>query len=125
MMFNNLLSQAFKLIPQQDFQYCKWESKTVNEQGIMINSYASPVAYKGSIQAVDQALYEKLGLDFEKQYRMVYASVFMHGVDVSSEQNTPDRLIFEGKNWKVIRNTPWYSADGWCGVLVVEDTENL
>jgi hypothetical protein len=125
MMFNNLLRQAFKLIPQQDFQYCKWESKTVNEQGIMINSYASPVSYKGSIQAIDQALYEKLGLDFEKQYRMVYASVFMHGVDVSSEQNTPDRLIFEGKNWKVIRNTPWYSADGWCGVLVVEDTENL
>lgn len=125
MMFNNLLNQAFKLIPQQDFQYCKWESKTVNEQGIMINSYATPVAYKGSIQAVEQALYEKLGLDWEKQYRMVYASVFMHGVDVSSDQNTPDRLLFEGKRWKVIRNTPWYSADGWCGVLVVEDTENL
>lgn len=123
-MFGNLLNRAFQLIPQQEFQFAKWLSKTVNTQGIMVNTYAAPVPCRGSIQAVDQSLYEKLGLDFEKQYRLVYASIFMKGVDVATGQNTPDRLIFEGKNWKVIRNTPWYSADGWSGVLVVEDTEN-
>lgn len=124
-MFNNLLNQAFKLIPQQDFQFCKWNSKSVNEQGIMINTFDAPVSCKGSIQAVDQALYKELGLDFEKQYRLVYASVFIQGLDASKQQNTPDRLVFEGRNWKIIRNTPWHSADGWCGVLVVEDTENV
>lgn len=123
-MFDDLLEQALELIPSQPFEFCKWLSKTVNEQGIMVNNYAAPVPCEGSIQAVDQALYEKLGLDFEKQYRAVYASIFMKGTDIAEGQNTPDRLVFEGRNWKVIRNTPWYSADGWCGVLVVEDTEN-
>lgn len=120
-MFNNLLNRAFTLIPQQEFTFCKFISKEVNEQGLFVNTYAEPKKCKGSIQAVDQSLYEKLGLDFEKAYRLVYASIFMEGVNT---QNTPDKLIFEGKTWKVVRETPWYSVDGWCGIMVVEDKEN-
>lgn len=124
-MFGNLLQRALKLIPPQEFLFCKWQSKAINSQGIMTNNFAYPVLCKGSIQAVDQNQYKELGLDWEKQYRVVYSSISMKGIDIEKGQLTPDRLMFEGRKWKVLRNTPWNNADGWCGVLVVEDTENV
>ncbi|MBP3514294.1 MAG: hypothetical protein J6J74_07455 [Elusimicrobiaceae bacterium] len=121
MILGDLLSQAFNIIPTQEFEYCAFTGKTVNTLGVFVNEYAAPVKYFGSIQALEQTQYEKLGLNFEREYRTVYASVQMKGLD---KQATPDILIFEGRRWKVIRNTPWFNIDGWCGAVVTPDDEN-
>lgn len=121
MIFGDLLAQAFHIIPTQEFEYCAFVGKTVNALGVFVNEYAAPVKYFGSIQALEQTQYEKLGLNFEREYRTVYASVQMKGLD---KQPTPDILIFERRRWKVVRNTPWFAMDGWCGVVVTPDDEN-
>lgn len=121
MIFGNLLNRAFRLIPTQSFQYCAFAGKTINNMGVFVNSYAEPMEVNGSIQALEQSQYEQLGLDFEKNYRIVYAPIQMKGLD---QQETPDKLIFDNQNWKVVRNTPWFNMDGWCGVVVTTDEEN-
>lgn len=121
MILNNLLEEAFDIIPTQPFEYCAFKGKTVNELGVFVNEYAAPVQCYGSIQALEQTQYEKLGLNFEREYRAVYASVPMKGLD---KQETPDLLIFDGRRWKVLRNTPWAHIDGWNGVIVTPDEEN-
>lgn len=117
-MFNNLLNQAFNMIPPQEFVFYKFSGKSINAMGVMQNTYSMGIMCKGSIQAVDQALYEQLGLDAQKEYRQVWSSQKMIGLD---KQATPDRLYFEDAYWNVVRDTPWHAMDGWCNVLVVKD----
>lgn len=121
MIFGNLLAQAFSIFPTQEFEYCAFKSKSINSLGVFINEYYPPVTCRGSIQAIEQTQYEKLGLDFEREYRAVYASVKLDGL---GGQETPDILIFEGRRWKVIKNTPWFHMDGWSSVIVTPDEEN-
>lgn len=121
MTFGNLLEQAHSLIPFQPFIWRRWLSQTLDSAMLRVNSYSAPISCQGSIQRVSQEIYERLGLDWEKNYRLVYASYDIRGLD---GQESPDLLSFEGKNWKVIRVTPWFGYDGWNEVLVVEDNEN-
>ena len=81
MIFGNLLKRAFRLIPTQTFQYCAFTGKSVNAMGMFENSYSEPVEVNGSIQALEQSQYEQLGLDFEKNYRIVYAPIQMKGLE--------------------------------------------
>lgn len=121
MTFGNLLEQAHVLIPFQPFLWHPWQSQSLDSALLRVNDYEAPIECRGSIQRVPQEMYERLGLDWENNYRLVYSSHDIKGLD---GQQSPDVLTFEGKNWKVVRVTPWYGYDGWNEVLVVEDAEN-
>lgn len=113
----NLLKQALKLIPPEKFEYLKFKSETVNSFGISLPTYAEPVTVSGSAQTPELYLYQQLGLELEKNYRTFYASIDIKGNEVNPQ---PDRFIYKGRVYEVVKNSPWFEYDGWCGVLAVE-----
>lgn len=121
-MFNNLLNQALSIIPKQKFTFCKFKSQTVNDYGIKQDVYETGIEFEGSVQAVEQAMYEKLGLEWSKKYIQVYSSLDIRNMD--NDQVSPDKIIWNGKEYIVIKVTNWYLQDGWTNIIAVENTED-
>lgn len=121
-MFGNLLNQALSVIPKQTFIYYKFKSVTVNEQGIKQNEYEQPVTMQGSVQAISQDMYEKLGLDWSKKYISVHASIDMRNTD--NDQPAPDKIVWNNKEYLITKATSWYMQDGWNKIVAVEQTED-
>lgn len=120
-MFNNLLNQALTLIPKQKFTFCKYQGQTVNELGIKQEEYAAGIEFEGSVQAIEQAMYEKLGLQWSKKYIQIYSSLDIRNTD--NTQISPDKVIWNGKEYIVTKVTNWYLQDGWTNIIAVENTE--
>ena len=118
-MFNNLLNQALNIIPKQTFTYYKFKSVEANDIGLRQIVYESPVELQGSVQAVPQDMYEKLGLDWSKKYISIHCSTDIRNTD--NEQVAPDKVVWNGKNYLVTKQTNWYTQDGWNKVIAVED----
>jgi hypothetical protein len=114
----NLLEIALGVIPGENFIYRRFLGTVENEIGLNVPQFAEPIEVTGSIQGVELDVYSQLGLDFQKNYRLVYASIDMKGIE---EQEIPDRLEFYGLTWSVVKTVPWVKYNGWNGVLVVED----
>lgn len=121
-MFNNLLNQALTIIPKQTFTYYKFKTVTVNTQGIKQIEYESPVELQGSVQAISQDMYEKLGLDWSKKYISVHASIDMRNTD--NDQSVPDKIVWNNKEYLITKATSWYTQDGWNKIVAVEQTED-
>lgn len=112
----NLLNRALHIIPSEQFQYIKYLGAAINDFGISIPSYAEPVTIQGSVQAVENALYQQMGLDLEKNYRYFYCAQDIRG---NAENPQPDRFYYDNKIWEVVKNSQWFTYDGWCGVVAV------
>ena len=119
---SNLLKKALRIIPKESYLYYKFLENTVNELGIEVASYADPVTIDfGSVQSPENSLYQQLGLDFDKNYKIFYGAVEIKGNEL---QPQPDRFLYDGKLFETVKNTNWFNYDGWCGVLAVELKEN-
>ena len=121
-MFNNLLNQALTLIPKQTFTYCKFAGTTINDEGIKQDTYEPGIEFQGSVQAIEQAMYEKLGLQWSKKYIQIYSSLDIRNTD--NQQVSPDKVIWHGKEYIVTKVTNWYLQDGWTNIIAVENTED-
>lgn len=117
MLRTNLLQKALRLIPGENFQYLKFQGDTVNSFGVSVPSYAAPVTITGSVQSPENSLYQQMGLDLDKNYKIFYGSLDING---NETQTQPDRFIYDGKTFETVKNTNWFNYDGWCGVLAVE-----
>lgn len=117
MLTTNLLQKALKLIPSESFYYEKFTGETANSLGIMAPTYALPVLVHGSVQSPENSLYQQMGLDLDKNYKIFYGSLDING---NETQTQPDRFIYKGKVFETVKNTNWFNYDGWCGVLAVE-----
>ena len=119
-MFNNLLNQAFTVIPQQKFTYLKFKAQTINDLGIKQNEYYAGVEYNGSVQAVDSKMYQALGLDFSKKYIQIFSSLNIQ--NVNNNQETPDKVVWDSKEYFIVNCSDWYKQDGWTNILAVENS---
>jgi len=117
MLTTNLLQKALKLIPSESFYYEKFTDETANSLGRMAPTYAMPVLVHGSVQSPENSLYQQMGLDLDKNYKIFYGSLDING---NETQTQPDRFIYKGKVFETVKNTNWFNYDGWCGVLAVE-----
>ena len=114
---NNLLKKALRIIPGESYQYEKYAGQEVNELGIKVPTYDSPVIIKGSVQSPENSLYEQMGLSLDKNYKIFYGSANIQG---NEAQPQPDRFVYNGKTYETVKNSNWFNYDGWCGVLAVE-----
>lgn len=112
---SNLLKRANRLIPFEKITFQKWTGNTFQD-GIAVPTFAEGVEIKASVQPVRTEIYEKLGLDFQKDYRSVHASVQMNGTD---KQAVPDRMIYQGFEWNVKKSNDWTEYDGWSSAVFV------
>lgn len=114
---DNLLEDALSIIDSHDFILLKFIGQTTNGIGIDVPSYDDPANLSGSIQAVPRSLFQHLGLDWKKNYIMIYSSDDIVGVD---RDNSGDRIQFNSKEFQVLSENDWKPIDGWSGILCVE-----
>ena len=114
---SNLLKKAFKVISKDSFIYRQFKVRITNSIGIDIPDYEPDIELKGSIQAVPRRLYQLHGLDWKKNYIMIYSSDTIKGVN---RDTTGDRVVFDGKLFQVLDENDWTPIDGWNGVMCVE-----
>lgn len=114
---SNLLNKALKLIPPEQYQYLQFISQEPNEMGIMTATYKDPEIILGSVQSPENSLYQQMGLDLDKNYKIFYGAISIKG---NEENPQPDRFIYDGKTYETVKNSDWFIYDRWCGVLAVE-----
>lgn len=127
---SNLLEDAFMAIDPLTIQYRKFVDRVRTPTGLYKSGYADPVPVEASVQAVDRSRYEHMGLDFSKNYVMLYLSQDV--MDIQRD-NAPDRFILpNGRTYEVVSETDWFGEDGswvtgvngWTGVLTVKIPRN-
>lgn len=114
---SNVLSIALRALKPQEMQHAAFTGRTINATGDFVSTYAAPVTISGSMQAVNKALYSKLGLNFARNYAILYTSV---DVKPTATDRAGDKIIWSGKTWLCESDHDWRSADGWRKLLCVE-----
>lgn len=113
---SNLLKQAQRLVTFPTIVLTQWEKES-KSGGIVTPVYFNPIGIQASVQAVSRAMYQQLGLDLQKNYILVYASVAMRDLQ---RGGACDMVDWNGRRYNVESNTDWFLADGWRGALCVE-----
>lgn len=116
-MFGNLLNAAASVIPQQTVQWQRYLSRTQDERGRWVNSYADPVDVRGSFQSMDVAAVKARGFDTSKTYKTLYTNHDMQGVQRGA---APDRIFDNDIGYDIVGETDWYNQDGWKRIYCVK-----
>ena len=112
----NLLNVARQLIKFQEVMYMADQGRVLDDVGQWVTSYANPVGLMASVQAVKRDKYAELGLEFQKKYVKIFASI--DAIDINRDE-TGDRFIFGRELYQIESQTTWYVQDGWCSCLCV------
>ena len=113
----NVLATVQTVIGTQDFEYLEYLGRTTNSIGLDVSSYAAAVPLKGSVQPVDRAKYEEMGLDFTKNY---FSILCLQDVKDLERTKAPDQIIFDSVTYEVMGESDWTVPAGWNRVLVIE-----
>lgn len=120
MIGSNLLNIAHRIIPSADVTLLPFVSRDRQPNGNYLNVYGDPVTIIGNAQPVPRERYSMLGLDFNKNYLMVYSSSAIRDV---GRGTSSDRIGYDNKRFCAIGDNDWQPVDGWHGVMFVEDSE--
>lgn len=99
------------------FQYYRYRETIVDDMGRDIPQYADPKPVTGSIQAVSNKMYEQLGLDLDKNYKIIYSPELIQSI---AEKIQPDRIVYDNRTFEVVEDKDWYETNGYTRVLAVE-----
>lgn len=113
---DNLLEDALDIIATQDVDLYRFVSRAKDARGVMVGSYAGPIAVQGSVQAVDRKHYQQMGLDFARTYVKFYTSEEVRNVQ---RDQTGDLFTYGGRWYQAESQTSWLDQDGWNDVLAV------
>jgi hypothetical protein len=120
----NLLNMALTVIAKQPLTYYQFAGRIQNDIGQDITTYNPPRLIYGSWQPVPRKLYEQYGLDWNRDYFILYTS--NNTIDVGRDVSG-DQVAFDGQRYQCESNTEWFRLDGWNGILCVhigDDTED-
>lgn len=90
---------------------------TINSIGYEVPAVDFQKDYIGSVQAVSNKLYNQLGLDLTKNYKLVYCPELVHSL---AEKDHPGKVIYNGLTWDVIENQNWWETNGFTKFIMVE-----
>lgn len=122
MLRNNLLKRAQRLIPSEPVVIKKFQGFTQDDYGNNILSFSDVPISNANIIAIPSELYAQLGLDFQKEYKKVFVSYQLNGLD---RQESPDKLEFYNATWTVSKSNSWSEYDGWSYAVVVREQESV
>lgn len=103
---------------------CNKEFVYITDTGITINEIGNEIptqeetTYIGSIQAVSNKLYEQMGLDLSKNYKVVYCPEFLQSI---AETHTPGHIRYDGRTWDIIENQNWWETNGFTKCIICEN----
>lgn len=99
------------------FQYYRYQETIGDDMGRDVPRYADPKSVTGSVQAVSNKMYEQLGLDLNKNYKIIYSSELIQSI---AEKIQPDRIVYDNRTFEVVENKNWYETNGYTKILIVE-----
>lgn len=99
------------------FQYYRYQETIVDDMGRDVPKYAEPKPVTGSVQAVSNKLYEQLGLNLDKNYKIIYSPELIQSI---AEKIQPDRIVYNNRTFEVVEDKDWYETNGYTRILVVE-----
>lgn len=99
------------------FQYYRYQETIVDDMGRDVPQYADPKPITGSVQAVSNKMYEQLGLDLNKNYKIIYSPELIQSI---AEKIQPDRIVYDNRTFEVVENKNWYETNGYTKILIVE-----
>lgn len=107
---DNLLSIALSLITPQEIIYRKNGVRALNAARQWVTTFGEPFYLMASVQRVPRKKYVQYGLEFQKNYISVYASVDM--IDLERD-TTGDQLVYGGRTYQLESQGTWFLQDGW------------
>lgn len=111
----NLLRMALTVVNPQGVTYYAPESRTLNDIGQYVTTYADPILLQGSFQPVQRQVLQSMGLDMQKSYYVFYSLYNLQDVE---RDTSPGLLIYiTGDVLQIESDTEWINQDGWKGVL--------
>lgn len=117
----NLLNPAMAAIAilgcNKPFTFLKYKGTTIDDMGRDVPEFEEPRTLLGCIQPVSNKMYEQLGLDLDKNYKIVFSSALMKSL---AENIQPDRIIYQGLTYELVENKNWYETNGWTKAIMVE-----
>ena len=107
---------ATRVIGKSAYVYFSDSGRTLDDRGIWVSGYAAGVALFDVIQPVERALYERMGLDLDRYYIMIYTD---NPLLVIERGTSGDQIEFNGARYQLQSNNDWNPQDGWRGVLAI------
>lgn len=107
---SNLLFQAFAAITPIQVQYYAYSSRVPNAVGQYVTTYAAPIPVTASVQAISRDVYQEYGLDFQKNYAMIFALI--DSTDLDRDQTGDQFVLPDGRTYQVQSEADWFGEDG-------------
>ena len=114
---SNLLNAAFAVIARQPFLLLRQGARVLNGIVIYETQYLAPQPLSGSIQAVNRSVYQREGLDFQKNYIEIFVSTDV--IDLSRDY-AGDLIEWNNRRFQITSNFEWFNIDGWVQFRAVE-----
>ena len=114
---SNLLNQAMTAIASQTVLYRKYSSRVLNSQRQYMSAFSEPFPFKGSVQRVPRTQYIEYGLEFQRNYIKIFASLNMVDIDRDA---SGDQFIYGMRVFQLESQGTWKQQDGWALALAVD-----
>lgn len=114
---SNLLNQAMTVIAKQSVLYRKYKDRTLNSMRNYVSLFDVPFALKGSVQRVPRTQYIQYGLEFQRNYIKIFASLDMVDIDRDA---SGDQFIYGMRVFQLESQGTWKQQDGWALALAVD-----
>lgn len=112
----NVLSTAQRVIRTQDFVLRRYNGRVKMPNGVYVSNYDDDVTLNGSIQPIARSRYEKMGLDFEKDYISILATTDI--MDLMRDRSG-DQIVIDGRLFETIGESDWTRSAGWNRIMCV------
>ena len=104
----------------KEFTYLEYtdSTATINDIGIEVPTAPVQTTYTGSVQAVSNKMYEQMGLDLTKNYKVIFCPQLLQSI---AEKQIPGRILYDGRTWDIVENQNWWETNGFTKVLICEN----
>ena len=101
------------------FTYIEYsdEETIINNLGFEIPVIDFQAEYTGSVQAISNKMYEQMGLDLNKNYKLVYCP---HLIKSLAEKDHTGKILYNGSEWYIVENQNWWESNGFTKFIMVE-----
>jgi len=114
---SNLLKKAARVIRFQGVNYYKYGQRSQNPNRVWVTVFAQPVIIAMSVQRVPRNKYIELGLDLQRNYIDLFASLDL--VDIQRDA-TGDQVVWGGRLYQIESQGTWFDQDGWAKATAVD-----
>jgi hypothetical protein len=114
---SNLLNRASRLIRRNTIMYYKYGERTQNGARQFVTKFMPGFPLAASVQAVHREKYVLQGLDLQKNYLTIFASLDI--IDLQRDASG-DQFVFNGAIYQIESQNSWFFCDGWAEGLGVQ-----